>query len=238
MAILGVIGMPLWNGYISKTLIHESIVEYIAMFPSMTGMAVFFKIVEALFTFAGGLTCAYMLKVFIAVFVEKNTDPEEQARMDAKKKYMSLPTTICLIVGAVILPVLGVIPHLTMDKIAAVGEGFMHGHGLDHAVAYFSWVNLKGAVASLSIGVIVYFLIVRMCLMKRDATIGKRVYIDVWPRWMDIERWIYRPVLLRFLPFVGAFAARTAIGGRCGDYRLQTDSILQPSGKICGAARQ
>ena len=210
MAILGVIGMPLWNGYISKTLIHESIVEYIAMFPSMTGMAVFFKIVEALFTFAGGLTCAYMLKVFIAVFVEKNTDPEEQARMDAKKKYMSLPTTICLIVGAVILPVLGVIPHLTMDKIAAVGEGFMHGHGLDHAVAYFSWVNLKGAVASLSIGVIVYFLIVRMCLMKRDATIGKRVYIDVWPRWMDIERWIYRPVLLRFLPFVGAFAARTA----------------------------
>lgn len=209
MAILGVIGMPLWNGYISKTLIHESIVEYIAMFPSLTGMAVFFKIVEALFTFAGGLTCAYMLKVFIAVFVEKNQSAEEQARMDAKKRYMSLPVTICLIFGAAILPVLGFLPHFTMDLIVQAGEGFMHGHGLDHAVAYFSWANLKGAVASLSIGVIVYFLIVRMCLMKRDVSVGKRVYIDVWPKWMDIERWIYRPGLLRGLPFVGAFAART-----------------------------
>lgn len=208
MAILGVIGMPLWNGYISKTLIHESIVEYIAMFPSMTGMAVFFKIVEALFTFAGGLTCAYMLKVFIAVFVEKNQDPEEQARMDGKKKYMSWPLAICLIIGALIMPVLGVIPHQTMDNIAAVGEGFMHGHGLEHAVAFFSWTNLKGAVASLSIGVIVYFLIVRMCLMKRQAGETKRSYINVWPKFLDIERWVYRPGLLKVLPFIGAAAAR------------------------------
>ena len=29
MAAVGVGGIPLWSGYISKTLLHESIVEYI-----------------------------------------------------------------------------------------------------------------------------------------------------------------------------------------------------------------
>ena len=30
-AILGVIGVPFWNGYVSKTLIHESMVEFMEM---------------------------------------------------------------------------------------------------------------------------------------------------------------------------------------------------------------
>ena len=46
----------------------------------------------------------------------------------------------------------------------------MHGHGLDHAVAYFSWVNLQGAVSSLSHGRHSIAPDLRMCLMKRDAT--------------------------------------------------------------------
>jgi formate hydrogenlyase subunit 3/multisubunit Na+/H+ antiporter MnhD subunit len=32
MGVLGATGLPLWNGYISKTLLHESIVEYIRLF--------------------------------------------------------------------------------------------------------------------------------------------------------------------------------------------------------------
>ena len=72
---------------------------------------------------------------------------------------------------------------------------------------YFSLVNLRGAAASIAIGLLVYFLIIRVCLMKKDEN-GVKIYADVWPQWLDLERWIYRPVLLRFLPFVGAFAAR------------------------------
>ena len=54
-AILGVIGVPLWNGYVSKTLIHESIVEYIEMVHG-TGWAYGFKAIEVLFIIAGGMT--------------------------------------------------------------------------------------------------------------------------------------------------------------------------------------
>ncbi|MFR1213532.1 MAG: hypothetical protein ACLSCV_01015 [Acutalibacteraceae bacterium] len=72
---------------------------------------------------------------------------------------------------------------------------------------------MRGAAASIAIGLIVYFLFIRVCLMKKNEN-GVKVYADVWPSWLSIERMIYRPVLLRFLPFVGALIARAvyAIG--------------------------
>lgn len=207
--MLGVAGVPLFNGYVSKTLIHESMVEYLAMMPEMNFLAVFFKIVEGLFLFAGGLTLAYMTKIFVAVFVEKNTDPARQAEMDSKKKFASVPVIIALCILVVALPVFGCMPNLLMDPIAAMGDHFANSHGMEHAVNYFSLTNLKGAGVSLAIGVIVYFLFVRGCLMKKNEQ-GQRVYIDVWPKWLSIEDLIYRPGLLKVLPFAGAFCARIA----------------------------
>ena len=61
---LGIGGIPLWNGYISKTLLHESIVEY--------STAPVFKAMEWIFLISGGLTVAYMLKLYISIFFEKN----------------------------------------------------------------------------------------------------------------------------------------------------------------------
>ena len=62
-------------------------------------------------------------------------------------------------------------------------------------VAWFSWINLQGACISLAIGAAVYFLLVRPLLM-RDGR-----YPDRWPVWLDLERLVYRPVILRLLPF-------------------------------------
>ena len=84
MGLLGLAGVPLFNGYISKTLIHESIVEYIGMMPTQTVLAGTLQTVEALFTFAGGLTLAYMLKLFVAIFIEKN--PGRSGKAGCKEK--------------------------------------------------------------------------------------------------------------------------------------------------------
>ena len=211
MGLLGLAGVPLFNGYISKTLIHESIVEYIGMMPTQTVLAGTLQTVEALFTFAGGLTLAYMLKLFVAIFIEKN--PENQEKLDAKKKYMSKLTMTVLIIAGAILPIIGMLPYWTQDILANTAQGFMHGHDPATPVNYFSLINLRGAAASIAIGLIVYFLFIRVCLMKKDEN-GVKVYADVWPSWLSIEHMIYRPVLLRFLPFVGALIARAvyAIG--------------------------
>ena len=37
--------------------------------------------------------------------------------------------------------------------------GFMRGGEMAHAVHYFAWVNLKGAVISVSIGAVLYLLV-------------------------------------------------------------------------------
>lgn len=206
MGVLGIIGMPLWNGYISKTLIHESIVEYIWMFEDYTVWARFFQIVEAIFLFSGGLTAAYMTKLYVAIFIEKN--PYNQEKMDASNgKYMNKESTFALLGSAVILPALGMLPYKLMNGIAGMGQGFMHGEDPAEAVNYFSWTNIRGGLASLAIGAIVYFLIIRKCLMAEDEN-GNKVYINAWPAKLDLEDLIYRPLILTILPFIGAFCSR------------------------------
>jgi formate hydrogenlyase subunit 3/multisubunit Na+/H+ antiporter MnhD subunit len=201
MGYLGIIGMPLWSGYISKTLLHESIVEYIEILAE-AGMGIgVFKAVEWIFLISGGLTVAYMTKLFVAVFVEKN--PYEQEKMEASdKKYMNRESMFALGIPALLLPLFGILPNIFMTGIAELGQGFMHGESPAHAVAYFSWINLKGAVISLAIGAAVYFGVIRTWLMKKDEN-GNKVYVNTWPSWLDLENLIYRPLIQKVLPAIG-----------------------------------
>lgn len=203
MGVLGITGIPLWNGYISKTLIHESIVEYIVLLQESGQSFAFFKGVEWLFLFAGGLTVAYMTKLFVAIFMEENKD---QKKMD-QAGCMNKLSSIVLTVSAILLPLLGMFPHQTMDVIANFALETMHAHPAAHEVAYFSFVNLKGAVISVVIGAAVYFGFIRTVLMKKEAD-GTKVYVDVWPVWLNLENGVYRPVLLQILPFLGALFSR------------------------------
>lgn len=98
MAAVGVGGIPLWSGYISKTLLHESIVEYIEIL-SAQGGAGLMRTVEWLFLIAGGMTLAYMTKLFVAVFLEKKPGSEKPA----KELYMDKPTSVMLTVCGALL---------------------------------------------------------------------------------------------------------------------------------------
>ena len=208
MGLLGITCLPLWNGYISKTLIHESIVEYIVLLQD-AGQSVFsMRAIELLFLFSGGLTFAYMLKLYIAIFIEKR--PANAKKEKANQPYMNKRTTAVLLVSALILPVLGMLPYVTMDTIAAVCRPFMGAHDPAHAVHYFTWVNLKGAVITVVVGSAVYFLFIRTALMRKDAS-GNKVYVDVWPEWLSLENKVYRPLLLHWLPYFFGFFAR-AVG--------------------------
>ena len=188
MGYLGIIGMPFWNGYVSKTLLHESIVEYIELLEAAGRPAGAFHAVEWVFLVSGGLTAAYMTKLLVALFIEKN--PTEQPRMDAcNGNYMRRASVFALGGAAVLLPLLGVFPGVLMNGIARLGQGFMHGSDPAHAIAYFSWTNLRGALISLGIGAAVYFGVIRTALM-RDGR-----YINRWPAKLDLEDSIYRPAL-------------------------------------------
>ena len=56
---------------------------------------------------------------------------------------------------------------------------------------------------SILTGVVIYFLIVRRCLIRGG------IYTDRWPASVDLEKNVYRPLLLHILPFAGSFLARS-----------------------------
>lgn len=174
MGALGIGGMPLWNGYVSKTLLHEAIVEYIVHLTNHGHSAVIFQIIEWAFLFSGGLTVAYMMKLFVCLFVEKN--PKHQDKYDAKTSYMSMLSKVVLGIPAVILPVMGI----------ALGRH------------HFTWAHLKGGLISIEIGVAVYFFVIRKVFMKHGE------YVNLWPEKLDLESLFAKMIwgCIHFLGFV------------------------------------
>ena len=208
MGALGIGGIPLWSGYISKTLLHESMVEYIHELEGGHIMESFFTLsnmqtFEWIFLISGGMTIAYMIKLYVAVFVEKNQDAAVQEKYDGMKKYMNPVSSAVLTLCATLFPVMGMLPYAIMDRMADMSEGFMGWNHAGHSVDYFTWLNLKGSVISIVIGVAIYFLVIRKLLMNKQED-GNRVYAYRWWKYFDLEDYFYRPVLLRFLPTVCA----------------------------------
>ena len=205
MGAFGLMGVPGFSGYVSKTLIHESIVEYVHLLnhDGLTGMATLYTLAEWVYLFSGGLTGAYMIKLYICLFWQKH--PTEQPFHNARRGcYMNKLSALALTASALLVPVLGVQPNLTMDKIADFAGGFLHAGVPEHAVHYFAWVNLKGACISLGIGLAVYLLVIRTLLMRKEM--GVRVYVNLWPEWFDIEDGVYRPLIAKLFDLGGAFA--------------------------------
>ena len=212
LGALGIGGIPGWSGYISKTLLHEGIVEYIhAVEGGHLHEALFsagsMKAIEWIFLLSGGLTIAYMCKLFVAVFLEENQDAQVQAAFDAKTTYWKPVSAVALTIAAVLIPVMGLLPGLTMDRMADMAQEFLGVHHTGHAVHYFTWVNLKGSVISIAIGASVYFLVVRGWMMVKQAD-GNKNYVNRWPAWIDMEEYLYRPVLMKILPGIFGFVCK------------------------------
>jgi hydrogenase-4 component B len=208
MGALGIGGVPLWNGYVSKTLIHESIVEYIELLRGGEVSGLFsagvMKAIEWIFLISGGLTVAYMTKLYVCIFVEKNVNKDVQAKYNSLQgSYMNKVSAFALGLSATLLPIMGFFPGIVMDGLADMGQGFMLVTEAGEKISYFSLSNLKGAAISIIIGALIYVVIVRLLLMKKDAANpDSKVYVNRWHKYLDLENVVYRPLLLQILPFI------------------------------------
>lgn len=221
---LGIGGVPFWNGYVSKTLLHESIVEYRALLAEGATAPLLLsggqmQAVEWIFLLSGGLTVAYMVKLYVCIFVEKNQDVERQKAYDAMKGgYLGQVNGCMLTVCAVVLTAFGMLPGRLMDPLADMGQSFFMADGAAPLVRYFSPANLKGAFISLVFGAVIYLLVVRMWMMRPGAS--GREYCNRLSQRLDLEVILYRPLLLKILPFVGGVFCRI------GDSLVDTAVIL------------
>ena len=184
LGALGISGVPLMNGYMSKTLLHEGIVEGIHLLEGISG---YLKAAEWIFLVSGGLTFCYMLKLFICIFVEENKDPVLQQKYDMPGAYMNLTSTIAILGSSIFCLLLG--QSLISTRLGAFMSGNSH---ILHFKA-FTLTNLKGGAISLCIGGILYLVAVRG-LLKKDGR-----YKDYWPKWLDLEDLVYRGIPARFI---------------------------------------
>ncbi len=192
---LGISGVPLFSGYISKSLLHEGMLEMIEHLKHGGLNALPYEIAEWVFIISGGMTLCYMTKLYICLFWQKH--PTRQAEFDGMKRYMSLPSAVALVGAACVVPLLGLLPQMFMTGVGRLAQPFFHAASPEHLpIAYFSAENLIGAAKSIGIGIVLFFL-QRRFVMARDGS-----YPERWPAWLDLEEMVYRP-LLRALIAVG-----------------------------------
>ena len=139
-----------------------------------------------------------MTKLFICLFVK---NPTKEWKLH--KAYVSKKTGVVISIVSAVIFIFGALPHNTMDKLAEISSEFMGVHHLDHQVAYFSWVNLKGAVISLAIGVVLYFVVAQFTVITKD-----KKYINPWNQNICVENLIWKPLVFTVIPFVLGFIGR------------------------------
>lgn len=205
---LSISGIPGFSGYISKTLLHEAIVEY--------GKNPFITTIEWIFLISGGMTFAYMSKLFVAIFLEKNNDIAKQNAYDCQKKYMSPISTFALFGSAIVLFIWGLFPKKLMMNASKLSCDFLSLKGELHNPSFFHFDCLKGGLISITIGLLLYFFFIRKIILstsvsnvEKDNKKQLSVYRKLWPSWLDLENLIYRPLLLNVLPTICLVIFRT-----------------------------
>jgi hydrogenase-4 component B len=192
----GIAGFPGLSGFLSKSLLHEGIVELIAHLEGHGHSAGIYKVSEWLFLIAGGMTLCYMLKLYLCLFWMKND--RCQPEYDQKGSYLSLPARIALGAAALLVPVIGLLPGATMSRFGEASRSFMQGAAPHHLpIHYFSGENLKGAAISIAIGAGLFGLL----LLARRVQLRKKLNLH-----FDLEDMVYRPLLGLLICIGGAFA--------------------------------
>lgn len=179
---LSIAGVPLFSGFVSKTLLHHAILELAQPFGAAA------RVVETLFLITGGLTLAYMTKLFVCVFVERGEAQQH------RRESMGMPSACALCVAAVLILCLGIAPGR--------GFGALIGYACTSLDVQLGWIpiltvdSLLPALISIAIGALAYGFVVRRLLIR-----GGR-YVDPLAGGRNLLDGVLSPLFSRWLPGV------------------------------------
>ncbi|MCY6372047.1 complex I subunit 5 family protein [Clostridium ganghwense] len=179
IGLLAIIGMPGFNGYTGKTLLHTALSEAHHMYGG-----IWFTIAEVVFTISSSFTVAYLLKIFVAVFVEKSDHHIEEAKAKITKNAlfpMGILATVVIYIG------------IQPNKILKLTEKALEPFGKLHHVEphFYSSSHVMTAIFTILLGVSVYLLFVRKFLRKGSGE--HWWYENTALQWFNIEKHVYKP---------------------------------------------
>ncbi|MCB2288319.1 hypothetical protein LGK97_00880 [Clostridium sp. CS001] len=180
IGVLSVIGMPGFNGFTSKTMLHEAIIEARHMYEGA-----FFKICEIVFVISSSFTVAYLMKIFVAVFIEKSNHDIEKVNARISKRAL-LPMVIFSVMSIYI----GFNPNVVLHVLDKALKPF--GNPSTLAVSFYTFNNIKSSMVIILIGVLIYMVFIRGVLKKGEG--DDWYYVNPTLNWISLEKHIYRPL--------------------------------------------
>ncbi|MGF7056602.1 complex I subunit 5 family protein [Brassicibacter mesophilus] len=181
VGLFAITGVPGSNGFISKTLLHEALAEAHHMYHSS-----WFTLVEILFTLSSSFTVAYLLKIFVAVFIEENSEFKGQYKAFIKKRAI-MP----MIVLSVVIIYIGIRPHVLLNIIQGAVSVFSVESHIE--VKFYTVKNILTSTVTILIGVGIYVGFIRKILLSNVN--NERIYINPSLTWVSLEKSVYKPVL-------------------------------------------
>lgn len=188
IAMCAITGVPGFSGYVGKTIIHHALTE-----ASHIHGGIYFTIAEVVFTLASAFTVAYLLKVFVSVFLydnEKYGPPTEKEKIESPIYHMSKRALFPLIALSAMILYVGLFPKTLMPMMQRAMAYIGYGLAFDGHI--FDSHSIFSTLLSIGIGILIYFFFIRKVLLKEVD--GKREYVNPTKTWFNLERDLYVPV--------------------------------------------
>jgi hydrogenase-4 component B len=230
IAALGIMGIPLWGGFVSKTLLHHAVVEsHEFALHAQLATAGWVKAAEMIFIITSGGTIGYITKMTYYTFFRR-PDVEHVHHLEHVKEAPAwmLAGTGLLAAGVFFN---GLFPGVLLSKL--VGPTVQTVPGFDaHMAAHvsevpiFIWANVKEVLIPLAIGISVFVLGAWPDLLRRKRY-GPDLFHIRLPRWLGVDYWYvhgakgslamlfagqrtYAPIKLRVIAILRSGAQGTA----------------------------
>ena len=176
IAFAGIGGIPGFNGYGSKTILHHAIVDAANLHGSIP-----LHIAEKIFVVTSAMTLCYFAKLFQGLFL--GDVPE---KYDKKIYKFTWPVYAVLGTFGAVITGIGLFPHFLLNRIVIPA---MAGFTYDpYKVGYLKklnvwvWPDIREMVVVVVLAVMLYLAFNRYHMMEWKA-----------PRWLSVETAFYRP---------------------------------------------
>ncbi|HKL47311.1 MAG TPA: proton-conducting transporter membrane subunit, partial [Candidatus Izemoplasmatales bacterium] len=183
IGMFGIIGMPLFNGYVSKTILHHGLVE------AYTYGSSWFILAEILFIIGGIGTVCYFIKMFYYVFIKEN----HQTYKDLTFDFSSLD--LALMSVSLIIIMIGIHPRFILNTLILPQlNGLAYSTDfIDHYIIplqVFKLYDLLMALGIIGLGMLCFM------MLKRWHWLNLKL-----PRWLSLEYLFFFPsyLLMRHL---------------------------------------
>lgn len=175
-----IIGMPGFNGYTGKTLLHMALSQAHGVYGGWL-----FTVAEVVFVLSSAFTVAYLIKIYMGVFVDKNETNSENIKIKFRKT-MVIPIAVLCCLSIYI----GVMPNKIYNLIGKSIEAFP---SLDYISPHFYSVShVLSSVYIILLGIAIYILFIRRYLMKREGQ--HWWYKNYALNWISLEKNVYIPL--------------------------------------------